>query len=123
MYDLTTKSLSINIYNYLHNINIIGNERIKFMTDIFKFHMTTFYGWYKENNNNYDIYINNNINPLIVNDIISYVKENKDININLETLKKIINKKYNTYFNIKTIVFLVYISAISYVAYSLLRKR
>lgn len=82
-------------------------ERIKFMTDIFKFHMTTFYGWYKENNNNYDIYINNNINPLIVNDIISYVKENKDININLETLKKIINKKYNTYFNIKTIVFIL----------------
>jgi transposase len=114
MYDLTTKSLSINIYNYLHNINIIGNERIKFMTDIFKFHMTTFYGWYKENNNNYDIYINNNINPLIVNDIISYVKENKDININLETLKKIINKKYNTYFNIKTIVFILKTNKIKY---------
>jgi hypothetical protein len=56
MYDLTTKRLSINIYNYLYNINIIGNERINFMTEIFKFHMTTFYGWYKENNNNYDIY-------------------------------------------------------------------
>jgi len=42
MYDLTTKSLLINIYNYFHDISIIGNERIKFMTDIFKFHIYYF---------------------------------------------------------------------------------
>jgi len=33
------------------------------MTYIFKFNITTFYRWYKENNNNYDIFF---INPKLI---------------------------------------------------------
>ena len=105
MFDNQIKELSINIYNYLKTINIIGQERINFITNNFKCHITTFYNWNKEYNNNFNnIYKNKNINPLIVNDIILFLKNNK--NINMKILKNFINNKHNTKFNINTIIFI-----------------
>ena len=76
MFDNKIKELSINIYNYLKTMGIIGQERINFITNNFKCHIkTTFYNQNKEYNDNFNnIYKNKNINPLIVNNIIIYLK-------------------------------------------------
>jgi len=77
MFDNKIKELSINIYNYLKTIGIIGQERINFIINNFKCHITTFYNWNKEYNDNFNnIYQNKNINPLIVNDILIYSHRN-----------------------------------------------
>jgi len=44
MFNNKIKELSINIYNYLKTMGIIGQERINFITNNFKCHIkTTFY--------------------------------------------------------------------------------
>jgi transposase len=118
MFDNKIKELSINIYNYLKTMGIIGQERINFITNNFKCHITTFYNWNKEYNDNFNnIYQNKNINPLIVNDILIYCKNNK--NVNIKILKNYINKKHNTKFSSNTIIFILKINNLKYKNYKI----
>ena len=113
MFDNKIKELSINIYKYLKIMGIIGQERINFITNNFKCHITTFYNWNKEYNDNFNnIYQNKNINPLIVNDILIYCKNNK--NVNIKILKNYINKNHNTKFSSNTIIFILKINNLKY---------
>ena len=107
MFDKTLKNIIINTYKYLKDsLNIIGQNRIDFINNNYKCHITTLYGWNKEfkNNSNDDIY-NKNINPLLENIIYKCINEYKITSVT--KIKKYINTNFNKQINHKTINFIL----------------
>jgi len=106
MYDNNIKKIIYDTYYYLKNINIIGKERIEFINNVFKCHITSVYNWIKEFTYDFnDIYKNKYITPEIIFDIHNFIKKNKTCC--LHKIKKYINKKHNTLFNTKTIGYIL----------------
>lgn len=106
MFDNNIKKIIYDTYNYLKSINIIGKRRIDFIETTFKCHITSVYNWIKEFTDNFnDTYNNKNINPDIIISIYNYIKNNKTTS--LDNIKKYINNKYNTSFNVKTIGYIL----------------
>jgi transposase len=109
MFDKTLKNIIINTYKYLKDsLNIIGQNRIDFITNNYKCHITTLYGWNKEfknNSNSNDNIYNKNINPLLENIIYKCITEYKITSV--KKIKKYININFNQNINQKTINFIL----------------
>ena len=106
MFDNNIKKIIYDTYNYLKSINIIGKRRIDFIETTFKCHITSVYNWIKEFTDNFNnTYNNKNINPDIIISIYNYIKNNKTTSV--DNIKKYINNKYNTSFNVKTIGYIL----------------
>lgn len=108
MFDKILKNIIINTYKYLKDsLNIIGQKRIDFITNNYKCHITTLYGWNKEikNNSNDIVIYNKNINPLLENIIYKCINEYKITSV--IKIKKYINKNFDKQINQKTINFIL----------------